>query len=96
MVEGFGGGAHFSFHNSPSHLALPTKLNGIHGHQAFVLSASATFCSSKRLRSSSRYIGIRAGGVKSLFSAFLVVVSVAVEVVGRGRDVGICRNFKRT
>ena len=38
--RGFGGGAHFSlpFHISPPHLALPTKPNGIHGHQALVLS----------------------------------------------------------
>ena len=58
MVEGFGGGAHFSFHNLPSHLTLPTNLNGIHGHQAFVISVSATYCSSKRLRSSSRYTNL--------------------------------------
>ena len=50
IVERFGGGTHFSFHNSPSHLGLPTKLNEIHRYQDLVISVSATYRSSKRLR----------------------------------------------
>ena len=55
VMEGFGGEAHFSFHNSPFHIDLVTKLNGIHGQQAFDLSASTSNCIRKLVRSSSRY-----------------------------------------
>ena len=55
MVEGIGGGAHFSFHNSPSHLPLRQKTKWNPWPPGLCLSPSDMYCISIRLRSSSCY-----------------------------------------